>query len=249
MMQWYSKERSLIKPKHFAPKDLNFVRLGIMVFIKRVYEWMRAASNNIILEREGSLGGAHRFFATKDGLAVVHSYWGAPTAVGLAEALISGGIRRLIVFGEAGAINPRIDIGEMLIPTFAIREEGTSYHYLPPNVNAKPSQKLRTKIKSLLDSVSVPYKEGGVWTTDAPFRETRDKVLRYSSQGVYAVEMECSALFSVAQYRRAKSAALLIITDRLYGKIWKSAFKEPKVVNNEKKISEILVKYWSELVP
>jgi uridine phosphorylase len=246
-MRWYSRERPIISPKLFAPEDLDFVRLSIIVFIKRVYDWMKSATSNIFLEKEDKLIGAKRFFATRDGLAVFHSYFGAPAAVMLAEALISGGIRNLLVLGEAGAINSVIDVGEIVVPTFAIREEGTSYHYFPPEIAVRPSKKLLIRVKRLLDNFGFHYIEGGVWSTDAPFRETREKVLRYSSQGVHAVEMECSALFSIAQYRRAKTAALLVITDTLYGKKWKQAFEEPRVIDNERRISEILVKHWSKI--
>lgn len=248
MREWYDKvKKSLIDPKLFALKDLNSVRFAIIVFVKRAYDWMKVSLNNILLERSEGLVGAHSFFATEDGFAVFYSYFGAPAAVELAETLIAGGVKSLIIFGEAGAISPKINLGETLIPTFAVREEGTSYHYLPPGVAAKPSLRLRMKIKSLLDRLGMLYKEGGVWTTDAPFRETYSKVLRYSSQGIFAVDMECSALFSVAKYRRAKAAALLIITDTLHQKGWKPAFNDKNVIKNEKKISENLIKYWREL--
>lgn len=245
MVEWYSKEKSVIDPKFFILDDLDLVRSGTIVFVKRVYDWMKAAVTEVILEKSGT--GAHRFFVTKDGLAVFQSYFGAPAAVALAETLIASGVKRLIIFGEAGAISPKIGLGEVFIPAFAIREEGTSYHYLPPDAPAKPSREVREKIKELLSWLGVSFKEGGVWTTDAVFRETRDKVLKYSSQGVLAVEMECSALFSVAQYRGAEAAALLVITDELHEKEWKPAFDDPQVIENEKKISEILVKNWSRL--
>lgn len=234
------------KSKLFAPKDLRRVKLGIMVFIKRVYDWVKETADSIVLEKKGG-GMARCYFVTKDGLSVFHSYVGSPIATMLAESLVSSGIKKLVIFGEVGAIRPELKLGEIVLPMFAVREEGTSYHYLPPNVNAKPSQKLFVKIKSLLDNTNISYKEGGVWTTDAPFRETKDKVLKYSSQGVFAVEMECSALFSVAQYRRIESVALLIVTDRLSKKGWKPAFTMPKVINNERKVSKTLIRYWKEL--
>ncbi|MEM2913010.1 MAG: hypothetical protein QXR06_01560, partial [Candidatus Bathyarchaeia archaeon] len=141
-MYWYLRERPIISPKLFAPRDLDFVRFGVLVFIRRVYDWMKNVAGNILLEKEEEIVGAKRFFATRDGLAVFHSYIGAPAAVMLTEVLISGGIRNLLVFGEAGAINPGIDVGEILVPTFAIREEGTSYHYFPPEIAVRPSKKI-----------------------------------------------------------------------------------------------------------
>jgi len=247
-MKWFSNEESIVKPEDFAPKDMGFVKLGIILFVKRVYEWMKAATPNIALEREESIVGAKRFFATENGLAVFHAYFGAPATASLAEALIAAGIKRLIIFGEAGSISPEINVGEILVPTFAIREEGTSYHYLPPGFEAKPSNNLLRKIKLLLSKKDIQYKVGGVWTTDAPFRETMGKVLTYSEKGILAVEMECSALFCLSNYRGINSAALLVITDTLWEGIWKPAFKEQKVIDTEKKMSEILMTHWNHLL-
>ena len=163
------------------------------------------------------------------------------------EVLIAAGIRRFLVLSEAGSLNPIAGIGELIVPTFAIREEGTSYHYLPPSVIAKPSLDLLKSIKELLSKVGIPFKEGGVWTTDAPFRETPSKVHAYSKIGVLAVDMECSAIFSLSIYRKVESAALLVITDTLWEGVWKPAFEDPRVVSVEKRVSESLVMYWREL--
>ena len=247
MFNWYSDQESIVKPEKFAPKNLDFVKFGVIVFIRRVYNWMKAAAPDIILEKEESVVGAKRFFATESGLAVFHSYFGAPATVALAEALIAAEIKQLIVFGEAGSISPKIDIGEILIPTFAIREEGVSYHYLPPNVRAEPSSSLLRKIEAFLDEEGIRYKMGGVWTTDAPFRETMDKVLAHSEAGALAVEMECSAIFCLSKYREADSAAILVITDTLHEGVWKPAFQEAKVINVEKKVSETLMKHLAKL--
>ncbi|MBS7618434.1 hypothetical protein KEJ25_07530, partial [Candidatus Bathyarchaeota archaeon] len=198
-MQWYSKGRSLINPKHFTLKELSLLKLGVIVFIKRVYEWMRTAAEDIIIEKNEAVLATRGFFTAKDGLGIFYSYFGAPASVLLAEALIISGVKRLVIFGEAGAIHPKMKIGDILVPTFAIREEGTSYHYLPYGVSAKPSQKLLKKLKHLLDETGFTYEEGGVWTTDAPLRETRQKVLTYGGLRVLAVDMECSALFAVSK--------------------------------------------------
>jgi len=192
--------------------------------------------------------GALRFYATSDGFGVFHSYFGAPASVGLAEALIAGGVKKLVVFGEAGAIDPSLKIGHLLIPTFAIREEGTSYHYFSPNAPAKPSRIFRGKLKVLLNNVGFAYEEGGIWTTDAPLRETREKIFRCKEKGALAVDMECSALFTVSKYRKAKCTALLIITDELYGKRWKQGFENKMLIDKERKVAEALTRNWRKLL-
>ena len=247
-MEWLSSEDPIVKPEDFAPEDLGLVKLGMIVFVERVYQWMKAATPDIILEKEESIIGAKRMFATEGGLAVFHSCFDAPATVALAEALIAAGIEQLVVFGEAGSIDPSVNPGELLIPTFAVREEGVSYHYLPSDIKAVPSPRLLNKLKSLLDRTLMPCRDGGVWTTDALFRETMGKVSAHAKAGVLAVEMECSAVFSLAMYRRTQTAALLLITDTLYEGKWSPAFNKPEVADMEKRVSEILVTHWHELV-
>jgi uridine phosphorylase len=246
-MEWFSKGKSLINPKRFAAK-IGFLKVGVVVFVERVYNWILNMAENVAIKREGGLVGTLRFFATSDGFGVFHSYFGAPPSVWLAEALIAGGVKKLVVFGEAGAIDPRLKIGQLLIPTFAIREEGTSYHYFPPNVSCKPSRILCGKLKALLNNVGFTYEEGGIWTTDAPLRETREKIIRCREKGAIAVDMECSALFAVSKYRKAHCAAILIITDELYGKRWKQGFENKKLIEKEKGVAETLTKNWRGLL-
>lgn len=68
---------------------------------------------------------------------------------------------------------------------------------------------------------------GRVWTTDAPYRETLSKVTSYQHQGVLAVEMEMSALMTVAAYRGVKLAGLLVVSDELFNLTWHAGFKNP----------------------
>jgi hypothetical protein len=184
VMEWFSEDESVVKPVDFAPKDLGFIRLAIIVFIRRVHEWMKAVvSDKIIIEKEESVVGAKRFFATKEGLAVFHSYFGAPATIALAEALIAVGIKNILIFGEAGSISSKVNIGEIVIPTFAIREEGTSYHYLPPNFEAKPSDNLLKNIRGLLYKTGVPYKEGGRLDNRCTIQRNNEKGLNLLKGG------------------------------------------------------------------
>lgn len=241
MDKWFLNEESIVKPEFFAPDNLRPVKVGVIVFIKRVYECTKSMASNIILEEEESIIGCKRHFATKDGIAVFYSYFGAPAAVALTEALIAAGIKKILVFGEAGSISPNVNVGEIVIPTFAIREEGTSYHYLPPNVKVAPTGDFLKKIAKILEESNIPFKMGGVWSTDAPFRETISKVKSYSNMGVLAVDMECSAVFALSMYRRSDSAALLVITDTSHEGVWRQSFEDSRVINSEKNVSEVLM--------
>jgi uridine phosphorylase len=207
-----------------------------------------AVGGRVAFEREDGVVGARRLFSTADGLLVAHSCPGAPAAVSLVEVLVAAGVGTVLILGEAGSVSPEVGVSDVVVPTFAVREEGTSYHYLPPGSTVKPSDSLLGRLRELLSREGIPFKEGGVWTTDAPFRETPGKVLRYSKAGVLAVDMECSAVFSVAAYRKVDAAAVLVVVDTLWGGTWRPAFNDPRVVDVERRVSELVAIEWGKLV-
>jgi uridine phosphorylase len=138
---------------------------------------------------------------------------GAPNAIAFVECLISLGVTRIIVTGAAGSIHPDARAGYMVIPTQAIREEGTSYCYYDGSVKVHASKPL---VKLLQGAATQNHQRvicGTTWTTDGVFRESVQKMKEYSNQGVLTVEMEMSALFALAMFRKIDMAGLLIISD------------------------------------
>ena len=145
---------------------------------------------------------------------------GAPAAVGVLEHLIALGASNIIGCGGAGVIVPRFDLGHVIVPTGAVRDEGTSYHYVPAHAEVAPHDDALEAIEETLRTEGVPYELGRTWTTDAYFRETRAKVDRRRSQGCVTVEMEASAMFAVATFRGAKYGQLLYAGDDLSADEW-----------------------------
>ncbi len=141
---------------------------------------------------------------------------GAPMAVSTCELLIEAGARTLIVAGVAGSLTPSVPIGGIVIPTGALREEGTSYHYLPPDVDPVPDAELTEALIMAAEARGITPGVGRVWTTDAIFREMGWKVRQYSAAGILAVEMELAALLALAQVRGVRLAAVLAISDELF---------------------------------
>lgn len=178
-------------------------------------------------ERCRAAGCLERFHAR--GIPFLLAYFGAPAAAMLLEVLAASGARRVLVLGEAGSISLEARIGDVVLPEWAIREEGTSYHYLPPERTPRSDPEMTEALESSLGRSGVKTLRGGVWTTDAPFRETVGKVRRYSSLGALAVEMECSALMAVAEFRGVRLAAGLAITDELFEGVWRPRFSAPEV--------------------
>jgi uridine phosphorylase len=106
------------------------------------------------------------------------------------------------------------------VPTGAIRDEGTSYHYAPPDAAVAPHPRALAAIDAVLEEAGVPHDHGLTWTTDAFFRETRAKVARRREQGCITVEMEASAMFAAAAFRGIAYGQLLYAGDDVSADEW-----------------------------
>jgi len=155
-------------------------------------------------------------------LAFVHPGVGGPMAAGILEETIPLGCRKFIACGGAGVLNKEIAVGHLVVPSAAVRDEGTSYHYLPPGREVSASPEGVAAIEQVLKQHGVPYLVGKTWTTDAPYRETRDKVQLRKSEGCLTVEMEAAAFFAVAQFRGVAFAQMLYGGDDVSGGEWDS---------------------------
>ena len=154
---------------------------------------------------------------------------GAPLAVMLLEQLIALGARRFLYLGFCGALAPVLTIGDLFIPQQAIREEGTSYHYLPAGIEPAAAPAMIALLQEAAERRGVPVKQGRLWTTDAPYRETAQKIAGFQAAGVRAVDMEMAALLSVAVYRGCEVAALLVVSDECYHPTWRPGFGTPEM--------------------
>jgi uridine phosphorylase len=153
-------------------------------------------------------------------LAVMHPGVGAPLAAGFLEELIALGCRAFVACGGAGVLVPELALGHAIVPDRAIRDEGTSYHYLPAGRSVVPTAQAVEAIVETLRAHDVPYVTGATWTTDALYRETRGKVERRVAEGCLTVEMEASAFFAVAAFRGVAFGQVLYAGDDLSGDAW-----------------------------
>jgi nucleoside phosphorylase len=154
---------------------------------------------------------------------------GAPYAAMLLENLAAWGVRKVVFLGWCGAVSPEVHIGDLVLPTAARIDEGTSAHYLSGDaVESLPSDSLAAAIGRVLDNGRVSFHAGKVWSTDAIYRETREKVRHFQAQQVLAVDMETSALFSVGRFRKLEIAALLVVSDEVSALRWLPGFKHER---------------------
>lgn len=161
--------------------------------------------------------------------SVIASPMGAPMAVMLLEQLIAIGARRFLYLGFCGALNPGYRIGDCFVPTTGVREEGTSYHYLPAHVIPAASAQANALLHAQAAAQGVMVRSGPIWTTDALYRETASKISQFQKAGIHAVDMETAALFAVAHYRACDVAALLVVSDECYHPTWQPGFGHPRM--------------------
>ena len=186
-----------------ADPDMGLIRQGFGKWQSRAF-----FNSSLLIKEEDPLGAS-----------VTGPFIGAPYGVMLLESLIAKGARTVIVLGWCGGLSPDLVPGDLLVVKTALVDEGTSRHYMDlsgdlPAVNADAG--LTETLAATLKTAGLKaHSQATIWTTDAIYRETPEKVSWYKDQGACAVEMECSALFAAADFRKIPIAALLVVSDSL----------------------------------
>lgn len=171
-------------------------------------------------------------------IAIGHFGIGAPHVGAKMDMMIAWGVKRFISFGTAGALQPDLQVGDIVLCDRAIRDEGLSHHYLPRGKDVTPCTNLTEEISSILDSNRVDYTTGATRTTDALFRQTAEDIKRYQDEGVLCTEMEAAALFAIAKHHDIPVASVFVISDRLGDLEWNPAFDSNTTLVGWNKILE-----------
>ena len=145
---------------------------------------------------------------------------GAPACVGCFEDVIALGAKRIILLGNCGVLDKSIRDCGIIIPTRAIRDEGTSYHYAPAADYIDVNKRYVETFIQVLEAFGYPYVKGTTWTTDAFFRETRGKADRRRAMGAICVEMECAAMQAMCDFRGVEFFQFLYAGDNLDHSNW-----------------------------
>lgn len=145
---------------------------------------------------------------------------GAPACVGSFEDIIPMGAKQIILLGNCGVLDKTIEDCGIIIPTKAIRDEGTSYHYAPAADYINVNKKYTNLFKSILSELGYSYITGTTWTTDAFYRETPKKVKARKMMGAICVEMECAAMQAMCDFRGVEFFQFLYAGDNLDNTVW-----------------------------
>lgn len=226
--QFYNKhlEQALFEPEEF----IKYAGFEGKIFPKKIVIAYQKSASSYFRERykgefeEIDFISSHKIL-NRNGVGLIRMNGiGSPHAVTIFEELIAVGVREFINMGTAGGLRQQ----GIFLANKAIRDEGTSHHYLPSEKYAFPDEELTARLGQTMKSQGLEFTIAPTWTTDAPYRETRAEVAQYREEGVATVEMEAAALFSVAKVRGVKIAAAFTVSDVL-GEKWEPRFQKTDV--------------------
>ena len=175
-------------------------------------------------------------------IAIYQTPVGAAAAVGLFEEMIVMGTQNLLLVGCCGCLDSEIEDYSIIIPTSAIRDEGTSYHYMPASDEVEIDNKCINIIENFIKSKKISYRKGKTWTTDGLYRETKDKVEIRKKQGAITVDMECSAMIAVSKFRNVNFGQFFYAADNLGAEEYDvRSLVDKGLTDNKKKIVPLAI--------
>jgi uridine phosphorylase len=230
----YDPDRDAILYPTGGKAEVNGCTKAVACFFGDVLEHLAGERK---LEPAGSLGSemgripVYRTTYTDTPAMAYLAGQGAPFAVQIFEKMIASGVKKFVAVSGCGALTADINPGEILVLESALRDEGTSYHYLPPAREVDASPAAVKAVRQTLDAKSIPYRMAKTWSTDAIFRETPSRRLNRLSDGCQVVEMESAALYAVAQYRQVEIVQIayagdLVVPGRWEKRGWDERFED-----------------------
>lgn len=227
---------AFMEPEECCEKINDMPKVAVSCFSKVTFDYLLHCFNHKLIGyiRIANMDiGIYEVDYKGKRIALFNSYVGAAACIGVLEELFAMGVDKLILFGTCGVLDKSIDDCSIIIPDSAVRDEGTSYHYAAPSDEIKVNEKYIEEFKKFLDEIDISYTVGKVWTTDAFYRETREKVARRKKQGCICVDMECSAVAALGKFRNKDILHFFYAADNLDGEAW-----DERSLDNNDKIDE-----------
>ncbi len=203
----------------------GFPKVAVSCFSSKLFEeLLNSFDHELIAEIKNANSGNPIYKLNYKGLDVAFfmSRVGAPACIADMEEIMVMGAEKFVIFGTCGVLDSRINDLAIIIPTSAMRDEGTSFHYASSSdeIKVNTNKEYMKKFKNLLKEHNYSYVEGKTWTTDAIYRETRDKVLKRKEAGCVCVDMECSAIAALMKFRDREVFQFFYAADNLDSQKW-----------------------------
>ncbi|MCG6931452.1 MAG: hypothetical protein LJE64_12935 [Desulfofustis sp.] len=204
--------------------------LAAEVFLRSTGKTWEVARPRIVVD------GARR-------LCVAGPALGAPAAALLLEKLVVLGVTEIWLVSCCGSLDPSHAIGDLLIGTRAVSGEGVSRYYSEAEV-VEPGSAATEELREFAETRSMTARSGTIWSTDAPYRERRSELLRLQERdGIVGVDMEFSALCTVASFRSVGLGALFVVSDMLWTGSWKPGFGKAALKEANRNLIEKIIQY------
>jgi len=226
------QSEAFFQPGDFIGYIRNLGRLGdrpapeavILSYQRSLLEYVEASRK--VKPAGGYFGHQVSYLEETGGRVAIAGRFGVGSAAAavMIEELIAWGVKRFISIGTAGSLVADLPPGSLLLCDGALRDEGTSYHYVPEGGSALPSPGLTERLGAALSRKGLAHARGPAWTLDAIYRETPAEVKRFREEGALVAEMEAAALFTVAAFRGAQIAACFSVSDTLAELAWRPEF-------------------------
>jgi AMP nucleosidase len=153
--------------------------------------------------------------ATADNITIINFGMGSPTAATVMDLLSAISPKAVLFLGKCGGLKRRNKIGDLILPIAALRGEGTSNDYFPPEVPALPAFALQKAVSTTIREYKINYWTGTVYTTNRRVWEHDAVFKKYLQQiRAYAIDMETATIFTVGFYNKIPTGALLLVSDQ-----------------------------------
>ena len=215
--------QAIINPEDLVEALPDFPETVVSCFARDTFKRMLADFQHELLASTSMANieiPIYKVFVEEREIALFNAPVGASACVAILEDLIAFGMKKLVLFGTCGVLNEDIKETSIIVPHTAIRDEGTSYHYLPASDEIEVNVGLRDFLLSFLTKNKISHSTGKVWTTDGIYRETAAKLRKRKEMGAVCVDMECSAVAALAAFREISVCHFFYAADHLSEEAW-----------------------------
>jgi len=241
--------KSTFDPYEVENVKEGFPKVGVTCFSKKLFDQLVDKFNGVEIALSSNGNGKLPIYKINyegHDIALFMSREGSPMCIVQYEELFVMGLEKIVVFGTCGVLDKDIDDLAIIIPNVAVRDEGTSYHYMKSSREIEVNPKYQKEFIELLKEHNYSYIVGKTWTTDAPYRETRKKVSDRKNEGCVCVDMECSAIFALAKFRKKEIFQFFYAADNLDSANWdQRSLGNSEKLSDKEKIGLLAIKFAS----
>ncbi|BBF42526.1 uridine phosphorylase [Lachnospiraceae bacterium KM106-2] len=223
LSQFDSNKTAVIDPSNTIKQVKDFPEVGVACFSRTLFAQLIAGFDHRIVFQTYTANMEVPIYEIDYEEKKVAAFMlpvGAPACVAVYEEIIAMGLKKLVLYGTCGVLDQTIEDCSIIIPESAIRDEGTSYHYMPPTDEIAVNLNYKEDFIHLLKEHGFSYTLGKTWTTDGFYRETRAKLEQRKKIGCICVEMECASMAAVSQFRNTQLFQFFYAADNLDTECW-----------------------------